>query len=282
LFSCLFEANSSISDAQLSNSKQSQNLPGPSNVKIRLKPMPTSSQTKKDPKVVSSSKTTKSIEQKIIKKYEDNLVITSFSKTKKTRYFRSTITPKESSVTPKKPTTTTVMPKKLIKTPVTKPVVETKNSDKPTNRSSSNTPSKSVEKKSSDTSISITTTATVKKSIETPSPKLPPVPLGKIPKLNPASKQKVDLLSSNNDSLNTPLPPQRSNLLNNLNPPRSLSPMDLVESSDNLPSKEPTSTRFSSRANLIHFENPQSQSPLSPVRTKKKPSFFLNSTIHHR
>jgi len=266
LFSCLFEANSSISDAQLSNSKQSQNLPGPSNVKIRLKPMPTSSQTKKDPKVVSSSKTTKSIEQKIIKKYEDNLVITSFSKTKKTRYFRSTITPKESSVTPKKPTTTTVMPKK--------PVVETKNSDKPTNRSSSNTPSKSVEKKSSDTSISITTTATVKKSIETPSPKLPPVPLGKIPKLNPASKQKVDLLSSNNDSLNTPLPPQRSNLLNNLNPPRSLSPMDLVESSDNLPSKEPTSTRFSSRANLIHFENPQSQSPLSPVRTKKKSLHF--------
>ena len=236
--------------------------------------MPTSSQTKKDPKVVSSSKTTKSIEQKIIKKYEDNLVITSFSKTKKTRYFRSTITPKESSVTPKKPTTTTVMPKKLIKTPVTKPVVETKNSDKPTNRSSSNTPSKSVEKKSSDTSISITTTATVKKSIKTPSQKLPPVPLGKIPKLNPASKQKVDLLSSNNDSLNTPLPPQRSNLLNNLNPPRSLSPMDLVESSDNLPSKEPTSTRFSSRANLIHFENPQSQSPLSPVRTKKKSLHF--------
>ncbi len=56
-------------DVTLSNNKQSQNTTDQSNVKVRLKPIPQSPQTKKNNKPVTNIKTTKPTEQKSIKKY---------------------------------------------------------------------------------------------------------------------------------------------------------------------------------------------------------------------
>ncbi len=182
-----------------------------------------------------------------------------------------------------KKATTTVTPKKPIKTSITKPLSNTNNSEKQSAvRPPVTTSSKPIEKKSSDISNSTTTTATTatttKKSTEPPPPKLPPVTLGKIPKLNPANKQKpstenptssksltdqkLDLLTSNislnnNKESNT----SEKNLLKRRSPPRpnrpqqnpadnsdpfaSLSPLDYVDIMDNSFSKQ-SSTRYPS------------------------------------
>ncbi len=293
-------------DVTLSNNKQSQNTNDQSKVKVRLKPMPPSPQTKKNNKPATNIKNTKPIEQKPIKKYSSNtnFILSSVN----FLFFRPITAPKETVITPKKTTTTTIIPKKPVKTSIAKPSTNTNNSEKQSVRlpSSTSAPTKPIEKKSSDISNS---TGTTKKPTETPSAKPPPVTLGKIPKLNPANKQKpmeiptpsksltdqkLDLLAvsgglSNNKETTISeknLPKSRSpprsnrpqqNLLENSDPFAPLSPMDLVDSTDNSLGKPP-STRYPSlldtnprlttnfsRTNSIGLENTQSQSPLSPV-----------------
>ncbi len=179
---------------------------------------------------------------------------------------------KETVITNKKPTT--VIPKKPIKTSIVKPLSNTNNSEKQSVRppltTTSSSSSKPIEKKSSDNSTSTPT----KKLTETPPPKPPPVTLGKIPKLNPANKQKptvsksltdqkLDLLATggdltNNKESNTPeknLPKRRSpppppnrpqqNPVDNSDPFTLLSPMDLVDTMDNSVEKQ-SSTRYPS------------------------------------
>jgi hypothetical protein len=232
---------------------------------------------------------------------------------------------KETVITTKK--TTTVIPKKPVKTSIIKPLLNTNNSEKQSVRPPlTASSSKPIEKKSSDISNSTTITAT-KKSTEPSPAKPPPVTLGKIPKLNPANKQKpmpsksltdqkLDLLASggnvnNNKEPNTSeknLPkrysPQRlnrpqQNPVDNSDPFAPLSPMDLVDSTDNSIGKQ-SSTRYPSlldnnplltsnfsRTNSIGLENTQSQSPLSPVKNivnKKKIffSFIYNFRVLHQ
>lgn len=196
---------------------------------------------------------------------------------------------KETVITTKKTTTSTaVTPKKPVKTPISKPLSNTNNSEKPSVRPPiTTTPSKPIEKKSSDISNSTTSTSTStaaavvinKKTAETPPAKPPPVALGKIPKLNPANKQKpaekptssnsltdqkLNLLATggninnnNNKESNaleknlskrsSPQRPNRSqqNPLDSSDPLRQSSPMDLVDSTENSLGKQ-ASTRYPS------------------------------------
>ncbi|CAF0724460.1 unnamed protein product [Rotaria sordida] len=181
-------------DVNLTNNKQSQNINDQSKVKVRLKTNPSSSQIKKDNKPITNITTNKSVEQKSLKK--------------------PTPTQKETVITTKK-STPTITPKKPIKTSINKTSLNNNNSDKQLIRPSSI--SKLPEKKSSDISnLTITKTSTESLSIK-PSP----VILGKIPKLNPANKQKstekLTLLKNLTDQKSDTLPPSGNTLINNKN-----------------------------------------------------------------
>ncbi len=67
IFFCLDKPTTSV-DVHTSNNKPSLNTNDQTKVKVRLKTIPPSSQTNKNTKPVSNTKTTKSVEQKPLKK----------------------------------------------------------------------------------------------------------------------------------------------------------------------------------------------------------------------
>ena len=213
------------------------------------------------------------------------------------------MTAQPETVTVAKKSTSTTTPKKAAKTPTNKTLSNSTHSEKQLVRTPSSSAVgtaiavKPAEKKLSDNPMS-----TPVKSTEAVSAKPPPVTLGKIPKLNPANKQKptekpapsasltdfkLDLLASDSSlpgsaskdmSLSEKAPPHRQLLPLKHRP---LSPMDLDDNADSilgkppfLPSNQRGPSKFS-RANSIGPDHPQSQSPLSPVRS------ISNASISH-
>ena len=214
------------------------------------------------------------------------------------------MTAQTETVTVAKKSTSSTTPKKAVKTPTNKPLSNSTHSEKQPVRTSSSSvagtaaiSTKPAEKKLSDNLMS-----TPVKSTEAVSAKPPPVTFGKIPKLNPANKQKpsekpapsasltdfkLDLLASDSSlpgsaskemSLSEKAPPHRQLLPLK---PRPLSPMDLDDNADSILGKPPfltsnqrAPTKFS-RANSIGPDNTQSQSPLSPVRPVSMSHLFV-------
>ncbi|CAF4501514.1 unnamed protein product, partial [Rotaria magnacalcarata] len=144
------------------------------------------------------------------------------------------------------------------------------NSEKqPVRPSSVTSSSKVTEKKSSDTPNSATAAAaaTTKPSTESNSAKPSPVTLGKIPKLNPANKQKSIEKAMSSKSLTD----QKSdilapgNTLTNNNNGSNLSEKN-VSNMHKSPAKQRSPSRSSRPAPTHPMDNVNSFAPLSPIR----------------